>query len=260
MGDFPGPPPLRQRLRSWIGLRTRLHRLRFPLPGSVSELHAQYARHPEAKHIVSLTDAAVIYNLVRRYRPSHCIDFGCGLGTVAAIVADAMESNGLGKVTSLEQLDWMANLAEELLPGRLRARVNIIRCDPEVRTYFGHEWSCYRFAPQAADIDMVVVDGPAEWEDEGGEIVREPNGDLVGLLPYLRPRCRVFVDGRLPSLEAYRRHLAPHFRIQQSHRWSYTVMELIRPPPMNLKEDGSITNSPTTTAGTSGSDDGNAVG
>lgn len=231
--------PAWRQLRARIGLRTRFHKLRYPIPQGISDLHAQYARHPEAKHIVSLTDAAVIYNLVRRYRPSHCIDLGCGLGTVAAIVADAMESNGLGMVASLEQLDWMANLAEELLPGRLRARVDIIRCDPEVRTYFGREWSCYRFSPQAADIDMVVVDGPAEWEDEGGEIVREPNGDLVGLLPYLRAGCRVFVDRRLLSVEAYRGHLAPYFRIQHSHRWSYTVMELTRPPVMNLKEDGS---------------------
>ena len=151
------------------------------------------------------------------------------------------------------------NLAEELLPGRLRARVDIIRCDPEVRTYFGREWSCYRFSPQAADIDMVVVDGPAEWEDEGGEIVREPNGDLVGLLPYLRAGCRVFVDRRLLSVEAYRGHLAPYFRIQHSHRWSYTVMELTRPPVMNLKEDGSIKNSPMSTAGTPGGDDENAA-
>ena len=100
-------------LNRWSFLKTGFYegiKLRYPIPQGISDLHAQYARHPEAKHIVSLTDAAVIYNLVRRYRPSHCIDLGCGLGTVAAIVADAMESNGLGMVTSLEQLDWMANL------------------------------------------------------------------------------------------------------------------------------------------------------
>ncbi len=55
--------------------------------------------------MISESDIRVIWNLVRRHRPGHCIELGGGLGTVTATVALAMEANGFGKVTSLEQLD-----------------------------------------------------------------------------------------------------------------------------------------------------------
>ena len=221
---------LRRRLRQWRRVRYNLALLRYRMPRAVSRVYEGYARHPESKHTVSRLDAAVIYDLVRRHRPGQCIEVGCGLGTVTAIVALAMEANGEGRITSLEQLDWMAELARELLPDVCKERVGIVRCDPEVRQYFGEEWACYRFTPATADIDLVIVDGPGEWVDEVGNLVHKPNGDLVGFLPYLGPGSRVFVDGRLSTVAAYRRHLSGRFHIKQS-RLGYTSLELAGPGP-----------------------------
>lgn len=221
---------LRRRLRQWTSVRYNIALLRYRMPRAVSRVYESYAQHPESKHIVSRLDAAVIYNLVRRRRPGHCIELGSGLGTVTAIVALGMEANGEGRVTSLEQMDWMAKLAKELLPDACKERVEIVRCEPEVRQYFGEEWACYRFTPATADIDLVIIDGPGAWVDEAGNLVHKPNGDLVGLLPYLRPGCRVFLDGRLSTVAAYRRHLGDCLAIHQSSL-GYTLMELTGPSP-----------------------------
>jgi hypothetical protein len=139
-----------------------------------------------------------------------------------------MDANGLGRVTSLEQLEWMAQMAWEMLPDTCRRRVRIVRCDPEVRRYYEEEWACYRFTPETADVDLVIIDGPAPWTDDSGNISPGPNGDLAGLLPYLRPGCRVFVDGRLPTVAAIRWHMGHLFDIRQS-RLNYTLMELKAP-------------------------------
>ncbi len=86
--------------RSWVGLRTRLHKLRYPMPKHVMDLYTTYRNHPDSLHIIGERDAAVIYNLVRRNRPSHCWELGGGLGTVTAIIATAMRENSYGSVTS----------------------------------------------------------------------------------------------------------------------------------------------------------------
>ena len=219
---------LRRRLRRWTSVRYNLALLCYRMPRAVSRVYEGYSRHPESKHIVSRLDAAVIYNLVRRHRPAHCIELGCSLGTVTAIVALAMEANGKGMVTSLEQIDWMAESAKELLPDACKERVEILRCEPEVRQYFGEEWACYRFTPATAEIDLVIIDGPGGWVDQAGNLVQKPNGDLLGFLPYLRPGCRVFVDGRLSTVAAYRRHLGDLLDIHQSSL-GYTLMKLAGP-------------------------------
>ena len=42
----------------------------------------------------------------------------------------------------------MAQLADELLPQHLKERVNTVKCDPEVREYYGTDWSCYNHMPE----------------------------------------------------------------------------------------------------------------
>ena len=215
---------LRNRVRP--GLRYKLKLLQNRVPRDVAKVYKSYKEHPESRGIVGRLDAAVLYNQIRRYRPNHCVDLGLGLGTTATIASMAMEANGFGKVTSLEDLDWIAELAQQLMPKTCKDRVTIVRCDHEDRHYFGEKMACYRFTPEIADIDFVIVDGPpTEWIDEAGNVGLRPCGDLIEFLPYLKIGCRVFIDGREPSVQAYRRHLGHLFHIRES-RFNYTLMEL----------------------------------
>lgn len=230
-------------LRSHVRLRTRLRALatpalehlnerRFRLPPQVSEVYEAYARHPHAivpdygPVIASRLDAGILYHMVRRFRPMHVVEFGGGLGTMTAIVALALEAEGRGRVTSLEHLEWMTELAGELMPEPCASRVEILLRPEEIRHYFGQPWTCYRYTPTETDVDFVIVDGPpTEWTDPEGRLHYLPNGDLLELLPCLRPGCHVFVDGRVSSVEAYRRHLGHLFRVRPS-MLNYTILEL----------------------------------
>ena len=226
-----------QRLKERLLVRRRIRRstrflhyqlasLQYRLPKEVLTVYQRYARHPESREIVSRLDAAVIYHLIRKHRPNHCMDLGCGLGTTTAVAAMAMEDNGVGQVTSLEQLDWMTELAWAMLPDGCKGRVEILHRELEIREYFGEKWACYRFSPEKPDIDFVVVDGPyGTREDASGNSILLPNGDLLEFLPFLKPGCRVFIDGRLFNVAAYRRYLGDKFRIRQS-RLDYTLMEM----------------------------------
>lgn len=205
--------------RYWL----KLLLLHLRVPNDFHKLYRQYAEHPLSRHIVSKIDAMVIYDQIRRYRPTHCVELGSGLGTATSIIAMAMEANGHGKITALEQHEWMMTLAEELMLPAHKTRVSFVRADPEVRRMCNEDWTCYQFAHTSADIDFVVVDGPAPWKTNGS-MHQEPNGDLVGLLPYLLPGCRVFIDGRSSTVSAYRRCIGDRFRIQETSS-GYTLME-----------------------------------
>lgn len=229
------------KLRSRFALRTRLEwslsSLRYRLPRDVSRFYELYDRHPHSRvegygsMIGSRIDAGVLYHLVRRHRPQHVLDLGCGLGTLSAFVAFALEANGRGCVTSIEHLDWMVEKADKLMPGFVRSRVEMLLRETETRVYFGREWACYHFEPRPQDrIDLVIVDGPpTERIDASGRVAEYlPNGDLIRVLPHLAPGCHVFVDGRRPTVAAYRRHLGDLFEIQDT-RLDYTLMRLKRP-------------------------------
>lgn len=160
----------------------------YRMPREVSGIYETYKRHPNSKFnggemILSRLDAGVIYNLIRRSLPSHVLELGCGLGTGTAVVAMAMEANGFGRVTSLEHLEWMAELAWEMLPDAGRGRVEIVRCDLELRRYFDQDWTCYHFIPKAADVDLVIVDGPpTKWVDEAGKLHQSAHWGPRGVL------------------------------------------------------------------------------
>ena len=95
-----------------------------------------------------------------------------------------------------------------------------------IRRYFDRDWACFCYFPDDRDFDFLIIDGPpTERRRDDGEVEYLPNGDLLELLPGLRPGCRIFVDGRRPTVEAYRRHVGDRFDIEISPL-DYTLMEL----------------------------------
>ena len=106
------------------------------LPPKTKLLYQYFAAHDESLHIVSELDAAILYNLVLKYKPKNCIDLGSGLGTSAAMVAMAMEHNNFGHVQSFEQLKWMADEANKIIEEKKISRVSIKYTECVVKKYF----------------------------------------------------------------------------------------------------------------------------
>jgi len=197
------------------------------LPPKTKLLYQYFAAHDESLHIVSELDAAILYNLVLKYKPKNCIDLGSGLGTSAAMVAHAMERNSFGRVKSFEQLEWMADEAKKIIDYKKIPRVSIKQAECVVEKYFGQDFACYEYEYDE-QVDMVIVDGPFHLSNikkpksHYEKIL--PNGDLFRLLPYLNKGAIVFVDARLSSVAAYRKYLRKDFIFSQS-RVGYTLMK-----------------------------------
>lgn len=187
-------------------------------PRYVSALHRHFTEHHQATQVMSELDALRLYNLVRRQKPKRCLEFGCGIGTSATIIAAAMRDNGEGDVMTLEQLDWMADVARDLIPEDYRPLITIVTSESEVREYFGQSWICYKFRNFPPDVDLVIVDGPNGWTDVHGEKVNGPNGDLVAAMPSLARDCLVYIDGRKETFDAIRASYEDEFRVSRIWR------------------------------------------
>ena len=196
------------------------------LPEKTKLVYEYFLAHNDSEHIISELDAAIIYNLVLKYKPKNCIDLGSGLGTSCAMVAHAMDENGFGHVQSFEQLEWMANEASRIIDEKKITRASIQQAECVVEKYFGEDFACYQYEYKD-QVDMVIVDGPfalskiKEPKSHYEKIL--PNGDLFKLLPFLTKGAIVFVDARLSSVDAYRKYLGRDFIFAQN-RVGYTLM------------------------------------
>jgi len=126
---------------------------------------------------LSTSARMIIYAIVRGTRPERALEIGTALGGSAAIIAAAMEDNGVGKIIGIDPLR---------------------RVDPALRRYFGRFKLIQRVAPdgieEAAQLaggtfDLVFYDGP--------NIHAATSSIIAAILPYLSERAFLIVDNGL---------------------------------------------------------------
>lgn len=190
-------------------------------------IHQKFKSSPEGRWIIGEDDAVNLYRLVLRAKPQRILELGTGIGAGTAVMAEALERLGKGRIVSIEQSSHCVAVARDLL-GSLGSRVSLIQASPIIFkiepvsrwTYFcGYDW-----LPQPEErFDLVCLDGPGAWL-ESGELMTFDNGMLFRLLPYLADGCLVYVDGRLPTVKRIQRHLSAHFTTEMAEH-GYTVLK-----------------------------------
>lgn len=177
--------------------------------GFDQQMYQRFADHPDAAAIMGLGNARALYRLVRDRKPKACVDLGTGIGTSAAVVASAMEENGIGEVYSLEHLKRLLPIAESLIPPEIRSRISLMYSPVCTRDYKGQEWVCYTKHPPCSNVDLVVIDGPPQnfVRTRRGDIISRPCGDILRLMPKMTSDAVVFVDGRHVTVKALRKAL-----------------------------------------------------
>ena len=192
----------------------------------LQEIYDIFASSPDSGWIVSWKEAKKIHQLIKIRNSKNALELGTGIGTAAAIMANAMGENG--KVTTLEQSEKCLHLARMLIPPELKRKINFVLSEPCVLSLpilkQGEKISGYKKLPvEFGPFDFVLVDGPGTFE-ENGEKVRHPNGDLFSLIPHIIPHGIVFVDNRKKALAFYLKYLLEYFTVGGS--WSnYCFLE-----------------------------------
>lgn len=192
-------------------------------------LHALYDTFeisPEGSRIIEWRDAQKLSQLIRKYRPKHALEFGTGIGTASAVIADALPADGT--LTTIEQTEKYIRIARALMPQELQKKITMVFSEPRAFAiptlspylYF----SGYKTIPiERGPFDFVFVDGPDPWY-ENGKLVALPNGDLITLIPHLAHGCIVYIDGRKTAVEMYRRFCVDYFSLISETKW-YTVLK-----------------------------------
>lgn len=218
-------------------LKARAEKREFKNNRELAELYKIFQKSPEGRWILGQKEILRLFKLIKQCRPKNMLELGLGIGASAA--AMALASDGDSKVTSMEQYEKCVRIAQELIPQNLQKKIKMVYSpiyafkNDAVSPYL--YFSGYQNLPVSdGPFDFVLVDGPGAWE-EGGKLVKLPNGDLINLLPHLTPGCKILIDGRKSAVEIYQRFLSKYLNTIEETK-NYTILERTAKPLQNLSE------------------------
>lgn len=105
--------------------------------------------------------AATIYRIVREERPRSVVELGSGASTV--VIAAALEQNGTGHVTSIDQdAEYAERTRESLRREGLSERADVVHAPIRTMEVEGSSrlWYDRSALPGDDSIDMLIIDGP----------------------------------------------------------------------------------------------------
>jgi hypothetical protein len=142
---------------------------------------------------VSICDAVVLYETVRKLKPRNVLEFGTGASTAFMALGlkhnYADEQNLKGMLCSLESEKEYMNHQLDIYPAELREFTEFIYSPVGKKVYGGDTGFFYETVPERP-YDLIWVDGPALTED-----VRF-SGDVIDIIHYCPDRVKILFDGR----------------------------------------------------------------
>lgn len=215
-------------------------------------LHEIFRSHPEGKWILGLEDAQRLYNLVKKLKPKKVLDLGTGIGCSASIIALALKDSGavangdlmkdyVAEIDSVEQFHKCWNIAKEIIPLDLQEYMSLSVCKPMIIEHQGiphQKFSIFSELPMD-DYDLVVIDGPGPWvsKHDGIEtLIKQPNGDIILLLPRLKEGALIYLDERKDCEQLLMRYYREYLTVLNNTK-DYTLFMRSDVPFTGVKSD-----------------------
>ena len=159
---------------------------------SLLSLHRQFKRISNSTG-VSIGDAVILYEAVRKDKPKHILEFGTGASTAymaLALMENEKENKRcVGTVVSVESEESFFTHQQRIFPKELQPYVDFVFSPVKRQEFDGQIGFVYESVPRHP-YDLVWVDGPALTDS-----IRF-SGDVIQLLPSCSRRVRVLFDGR----------------------------------------------------------------
>jgi hypothetical protein len=167
----------------------------------------------------SMSDFLVLYEHVRTYRPKEILELGTGVSSVVmahAMLANAADGHGLGRITSMEEDETWHRTAVENLPENMTGIVDIIhspKIDGFYKMFRGVRYTEIPDRPY----EFVFSDGPERHSLVNGDKLFDLDLILV-VLRSERP-VRAIVDNHYLTFYVLQKVFGlKHARYSVSHR------------------------------------------
>ena len=152
------------------------------------------------------SDYLLLYEFVRKHKPSKILELGSGKSTAAFAYALKQNKNSHGVsgiVTTIEEQVEFYNQAQNSIPTDLNEYVNFIYSPRETSMFGSHVGYYYKEIPSES-YDLVYIDGPTLKKDP--VTGRKPfNADLIRLISSgIIHQSWVLMDQRIGNLWSYR--------------------------------------------------------
>lgn len=206
-----------------------------PMSPPLKQVYDLFLHSPENQWILGNQEAVLLYELIKKYKPSHILELGTGIGASTAVMA--LASDASAKITTLEQFTKCINIAKSLIPDNLQKKINFVQSDPyafkndTISKYI--YFSGYKNLPSSS-FDFILVDGPAGWLEDG-KFVSLTNGDIINLLPHMKIGGKILIDNRKQVVLMLKKYLGNYVAILEMTKRT-TVFERTNKPLIDLKQ------------------------
>lgn len=150
----------------------------------------------------SMNDYWVLYSYILREKPVEVLELGSGISTV--VMAHALQKNGSGNITSMEESEQYAALTIQMIPVNLRSCVTVIFSESIEKRKGLFVGKGYKSIPNRP-YDFVFVDGP-HYDRETSYGV-----DLLDIIARAEKPLSAIIDSRAGSCVVYNLFLKPKF-------------------------------------------------
>lgn len=184
----------------------------------IENLWTNFANTEQGSWIMKIQEVIRLHEKIKTFSPKQILELGTGIGCSTAIMAFTCPD---ARIYTVEQNQKCIDIAKKLIPATLQERIYFRQANVQIVTVpqvnpFIH-WSMYNDFDWI-DYDFILVDGPGplltkvKLGDKYWETLAElPNGDLINILPRLKPGAIVYVDRRKMATILYNRHLCTFY-------------------------------------------------
>jgi len=139
----------------------------------------------------SYSDYWVLYQYVRKNKPKEILELGTGVTTI--VMAYALEENGFGRITSMEDIEKYTSMAIDLLPSRFKKNVDIVHSPKVEKVYQIFRGVAYKEIPDRS-YDFIFVDGPSTRSIT--DDVKTFDFDLIHIIEKAKKPITAIIDNR----------------------------------------------------------------
>jgi len=149
-------------------------------------------------------DYWLLYSHIRKTKPREVLELGPGITTL--VIAQALNENGFGRVTAMENLKKYYDALDEIIPENLRPYIDL-RLSPCREIHWGPiRGKAYGEIPER-DYEFAWIDGP------NYDRKNEFDADILEVVERSEKPITAFVDSRIASCFFYRMIFGRKFKL-----------------------------------------------
>lgn len=192
----------------------------------IESIWLKYKNNSQGDWIMKVKQIIQLHEKLKELQPKHILELGTGIGCSTEVMAFTCPN---ASIYTIEQNQKCIELAKTLIPEKTQERIyfkhipaGVLRPIFEVNPFVN--FLAYGARYDWQDYDFILIDGPGpimakvknpEKEEVWETLAELPGGDLIFMLPKMKPGTLIYIDKRQSMVHLFIRHLSRYLSVEE---------------------------------------------